>query len=110
MSTGPSVELCADPRRVRFGYSEAVMSRRRQHLAWKMIAASALLFTLLLALLPHPNHLTIAAVCPVLAIVFLFGTVPGPCSVLLPSQVSDEHPPQSPEIPSLFQRPPPVTT
>ena len=51
------------------------MSRRRQHRAWEVITASALLFTLLLVLLPHPHHLAVAPACPVLAVVFLFGAV-----------------------------------
>jgi hypothetical protein len=85
------------------------MSRRRQHRAWELITASVLLVTLLLVLLPHPHHLTLAlAACPVLAIVFLFGTVHLPWSLWLLSRVSEEHPPQSPVLPSRFQRPPPT--
>jgi hypothetical protein len=84
------------------------MSRRRQHRAWEMITVSAVLFTLLLVLLPHPHYLTLAAAGPVLAIVFLFGMVHVQWSLWLLSQVSEEHPPQSPNLPSRFQRPPPA--
>jgi hypothetical protein len=83
------------------------MSLRRQHRAWELITASALLFTLLLVLLPHPHHLTVAAACPVLAVVFLFAAVCLVYSLLLLSQASDEHLPQSPDLPTRFQRPPP---
>jgi hypothetical protein len=85
------------------------MSRRRQHRAWEVVTASAVLFTLLLVLLPHSHHLTVAAACPVLAVVFLFGTVCVAYSLLLLSQASDEHLPQSPDLPTRFQRPPPTT-
>jgi hypothetical protein len=84
------------------------MSRSRQHRAWELITASALLFILLLVLLPHP-HLTVAAACPVLAVMFLFGAVCVAYSLLLLSQVSDEHLPQSPDLPTRFQRPPPAS-
>jgi hypothetical protein len=85
------------------------MSRSRRERAWKIIAASALVFTLLLVLLPHPHHLVVTAAYPVLAVVFLFGIVHVPGSLWLRSQVSEEHPPQSPDLPSRFQRPPPPT-
>ena len=88
-------------------YSGVAMSRSRQHRAWELITASALLFTLLLVLLPHAHHLTVAAACPVLAVMFLFGAVCVAYSLLLLSQVSDEHLPQSPDLPTRFQRPPP---
>jgi hypothetical protein len=83
------------------------MSRRRQHRAWEVITASALLFTLLLVLLPHPHHLAVVSASPVLAVVFLFGAVCVAYSLLLLSQASDEHLPQSPDLPTRFQRPPP---
>jgi hypothetical protein len=84
------------------------MSRRRQHRVWGVITAAAVLFALLLVVLPHTHHLTIEAAGPVLAIVFLFGAVHIPGSLWLPSQVSKEHPPLSPDLPSRFQRPPPA--
>ena len=90
-------------------YSGAVISGRRQHRAWDLITASALLFTLLLVLLPHPHHLTVAAALPVLAVVFLFWAVCVAYSLLLLSQASDEHLPQSPDLPTRFQRPPPAS-
>jgi hypothetical protein len=85
------------------------MSRRRQHRAWAMIVASAVLVTLLLALLPHSHLLTVSTACPVLAIVFLFGTVYVPCSLWLLSQENVEYPPQSIHLPSRSQRPPPAS-
>jgi hypothetical protein len=85
------------------------MSGSRRDRAWKIIAASALVFTLLLVLLPHPHHLIVTAACPVLAVVFLFAAVHVPYSQWLLSYVSQEHPPQSPDLPSRFQRPPPAT-
>jgi hypothetical protein len=83
------------------------MSRRRQHRAWEAITASALLFTLLLVLLPHSHHLAVVSACPLLAVVFLFAAVCVAYSLLLLSQASDEHLPQSPDLPTRFQRPPP---
>jgi hypothetical protein len=87
---------------------ELVMSQSHKHRTWKAIAAAVVLLTLLLVLLPHPHHLTGAIACPVLAVVFLFGTIDIPFSLWLLSQVSEEHPPQSPDLPSRFQRPPPA--
>jgi hypothetical protein len=85
------------------------MSRRRQHRAWEAVTAAVLLFTLLLVLLPHPHHLAVASACPVLAVVFLFWAVCVGYSLLLLSQASDEHLPQSPDLPTRFQRPPPAS-
>jgi hypothetical protein len=85
------------------------MSRRRHHRAWQVITASALLFTLLLVLLPHSHHLAVASACPVLAVVFLFGAVCIAYSLWPLSQASDAHPPQSPDLPTRFQRPPPLS-
>jgi hypothetical protein len=113
----PFLEPRSDPRALRRAgsiaaskaYSGIVISGRRQHRAWELITASALLFTLLLVLLPHPHHLTVAAACPVLAVMFLFGAVCVAYSLLLLSQASDEHLPQSPALPTRFQRPPPAS-
>ena len=85
------------------------MSRSRQHRAWEMIATSAVLFTLLLILLPHPHYHAVAAACPVLAVVFLFGAVYVPRSLWILSHLSETHLPQSPDLPSRFQRPPPAS-
>ena len=85
------------------------MSRSKKQRAWKILLAAAVLFALLLALLPHFHHLTVPAACPVLSVVFLFGVVPVPYSLWLPSQAHEEHLPQSPDLPSRFQRPPPTT-
>jgi hypothetical protein len=83
------------------------MSRRQQHRAWQVITASALLLTVLLILLPHPHHLAVMSAGPVLAVVFLFGAVCIAYSLLSLSQASDEPLPQSPDLPTRFQRPPP---
>lgn len=85
------------------------MNQSRKYSAWRIVTASVLLFALLLALLPHPQQLTVAAVCPVLALVFLFGIVHVPDCPWLPSQASEDHPSQSSDLPSRFQRPPPAT-
>jgi hypothetical protein len=86
------------------------VSQSRKERAWKIIAASALVFTLLLVLLPHPHHLVATAAYPVLAVVFLFAIVHVPGCLWVRSYASEEHPPQSPDLPSRFQRPPPATT
>jgi len=85
------------------------MSRSQKQRSWKIISAAAVLFALLLVLLPHSHHLTVAAACPVLAVVFLFGVVPVSYSLWLPLQASEAYLPQSPDLPSRFQRPPPTT-
>ena len=85
------------------------MGRIRRERAWKIIAASALLLTLLLVLLPHSHHLVVIAQNPLLAVVFLFAIVQVPGALWLRSHASEEHPPQSPDLPSRFQRPPPAT-
>jgi hypothetical protein len=85
------------------------MSHNRTNRAWKIIAAYALVFTLLLVLFPHSHHLVATAAYPVLAVVFLFGIVHVPGSLWPQSHLGEEHPPQSPDLPSRFQRPPPAT-
>jgi hypothetical protein len=85
------------------------MSRSRQYRWREKIAASAVLFTLLLVLLPHPHYLTVVATYPVLAVVFLFGAVYVPRSLWSLSLLSETHLPQSPDLPSRFQRPPPAS-
>jgi len=87
---------------------ELTMRQSRKHRALKFIAGAVLLFTLLVVLLPHAQHITVAMACPVLAMVFLFGTINVPLSLWLVSQVSEAHPPQSPDLPFRFQRPPPA--
>ena len=74
-----------------------------------MMAAWTVLFTLLLVLLPQSQHITLAAVCPVLAVVFLFAAVHVPYSLSLPSQACEAHLPQLPDLSSRFQRPPPTS-
>ncbi len=84
------------------------MSRSQKHRTRRIIAAVVLLFTLLVVLLPLSHHMTVAMACPVLAMVFLFGTINVPLSLWVVSQVSEAHPLQSPDLPSRFQRPPPA--
>jgi predicted MFS family arabinose efflux permease len=84
------------------------MSRSRDHRARRIIAATLLLFTLLVVLVPPSHHITVAMACPVLAMVFLFGTINVPFSLWVVSAVSEAHPPQAPDLPSRFQRPPPA--
>jgi hypothetical protein len=91
-------------------YIGAVMKQSGKYSAWRIVTASVLLFALLLALLAPPQYLTFAAICPMLAIVFLFGMVHVPDCPWLPLQTSEDHPPQSSDLPSRFQRPPPATT
>jgi hypothetical protein len=86
------------------------MSRSRKQSAWRIVAASVALFVILTALVPHTQHLTVVAACPVLALVFLFGIVHVPESSWFPLQTGEYHLPQSPDLPSRFQRPPPETT
>jgi predicted MFS family arabinose efflux permease len=83
------------------------MSRSRKDGARRFIAATLLLLTLLVVLLPPSHHSTVLLACPVLATVFLFGTINAPLSLWLVSPVSDARPTQSPDLPSRFQRPPP---
>lgn len=85
---------------------KSVMSRSQKQRAWKAVAV--VLLTLLLVLLTHPHHLTGAMACPVLAMVFLFGIIEIPFSLWRLSQLSEEYPQQSPDLPSRFQRPPPA--
>ncbi len=77
------------------------MSRAR-----KIVAVAVLLVTLLVVLLPHTHHIPAAMACPVMAMVFLFGTVEVPLWLLSPE--SEALPAQAPDLPSRFQRPPPA--
>ena len=84
------------------------MSQNRRDRARRFIAATVLLLTLLVVLLPPSHHITVLMACPVLAMVFLFGTINVPLSLWLVSPVSEVRPPLSPDLPSRFQRPPPA--
>jgi hypothetical protein len=84
------------------------MSRSQRRRARKIIAVTALLFTLLIVLLPHSHHITVPMACPFMAMVFLFGTIDVPLSLWLVSPVSEARLQQSPDLPSRFQRPPPA--
>jgi hypothetical protein len=63
---------------------------------------------LVLAIVPHPGHMHAAMACPLLLVVFLFGSLDA-CSFLwrrLPSR--ERCFAQAPDLPSRFQRPPPL--
>ena len=76
----------------------------RKQSAWTVLTAAVVLLAVLLVLVPNPHHLPIVMAAPVWALVFLFGAVLLP-TLLTP--VSEEIVPQSPALPSRFQRPPP---
>jgi hypothetical protein len=80
------------------------MEQVRKPSAWTVLTAAVVLLAVLLVLVPNPHHLPIVMAAPVWALVFLFGAVLLP-SLLTP--VSEEIVPQSPALPSRFQRPPP---
>jgi hypothetical protein len=81
------------------------MGKIKHHRAWAVIAATVVLFALLLLLLPHPTDLVLAMSCCLLAMVFLFGIIEIPSS-RMPEVSEDSR--QSPVLPSRFQRPPPT--
>jgi hypothetical protein len=80
------------------------MEQTRKQSAWTVLAVAVVLLAVLLMLVPNPHHLAIVMAAPVWAVVFLFGLVLLPS---LPTPVSEEMVPQSPDLPSRFQRPPP---
>jgi uncharacterized membrane protein YccC len=83
------------------------MRQRRQHRAWKAIAFALVVSLLLLVLLPHSHQPGGAMAGPLLATVFLFGVILIPKSLW---QATEVQTPQSPNLPSRFQRPPPALT
>ena len=82
------------------------MEQVRKQSAWTVLTAAVVLLAVLLVLVPNPHHLPMVMAAPVWALVFLFGAVLLP-SLLTP--VSEEIVPQSPALPSRFQRPPPTS-
>jgi hypothetical protein len=84
------------------------MQTRNRHQGWQLITVVVLLFALLIILLPHPDHLSVAMTCPLLVRVFLFGAIDVPFSLWHTSLLSEPYSPQSPDLPSRFQRPPPA--
>jgi hypothetical protein len=84
-----------------------MVTRNKRH-GWQVITAVVLLFALLIILLPHPDHLSAAMTCPLLVIVFLFGAIDVPFSLWHILLLSEPYSPQSPDLPSRFQRPPPA--
>jgi hypothetical protein len=85
------------------------MSQRQKHGARRFVAATVLLLTLLVVLVPASHHSTALMALPVLATVFLFGIIKVPLSLWPVSPLSEARPLQSPDLPSRFQRPPPAT-
>jgi hypothetical protein len=84
------------------------MREPNHHQASKTITVVALLFALLIVLLPHPHHLSISMASPLLVMVFLSGTIDVPVSLWHLSRVSKECSLKSPDLPSRFQQPPPA--
>jgi hypothetical protein len=84
------------------------MVTRNRFQGWLLITVVVLLFALLMFLLPHRDHLSLAVTCPLLATVFLFGAVDVPSSLWHMSLLSEPYSPQSADLPSHFQRPPPA--
>jgi hypothetical protein len=84
------------------------MSRPGKHPTWKIVTAIFLLFALVIVLLPQSHHLSVSMACPLLVVVFLFGTVDASVSLRHLSPVDEECSFQSPDLPFRFQRPPPA--
>jgi hypothetical protein len=84
------------------------MVTRNKRQGWHVTTVVILLFALLMFLLPHPNHPNVAMTCPLLVMVFLFGAIDVPFSLWRVSLLSEPYSPQSPDLPSRFQRPPPA--
>jgi hypothetical protein len=84
------------------------MVTRDKRQGWLAVTVVVLLFALLIFLLPHPDHLSVAMTCPLLVMVFLFGTIDGPFSLWHMSLLNEPYSPHSPDLPSRFQRPPPA--
>jgi hypothetical protein len=84
------------------------MSRPSKHQTWKIVTAISLLFALVIFLLPQSHHLSVSMACPLLVVVFLFGTVDASVSLRHVSPVNEECSFQSPDLPFRFQRPPPA--
>jgi hypothetical protein len=86
----------------------SVMARRNTGQGWQAITVVVLAFALLMALLPHHDHLSVAMTRPLLVMAFLFGTIDVPSSLWRISLSIEPYSPQSPDLPSRFQRPPPA--
>jgi hypothetical protein len=84
------------------------MIRPGKHQAWKIVTAIFLLFALVLVLLPQSHHVSVSMACPLLVVVFLFGTVDASVSLRHVSPVNEKCSVQSPDLPFRFQRPPPA--
>jgi hypothetical protein len=84
------------------------MNWRGKKQAWKTLLVLSLLFALAVVLLPHPHHLFVSIACPLLVVVFLFGTIDASVSLGRVSPVNEECSFQSPDLPFRFQRPPPA--
>ena len=86
------------------GIVNLFMEQLRKPSAWTVLTTAVVLSAVLLVLVPNPHHLPIVVAAPVWAVVFLFGLLLLPSSL---TPVSEEIVPQSPDLPSRFQRPPP---
>jgi hypothetical protein len=84
-----------------------MVTRNKRH-GWQVITVVVLLFALLIILLPHPDHLSVATTHLLLVMVFLFGAIDVQISLWHTSLLSEPYSPQSPDLPSHSQRPPPA--
>jgi hypothetical protein len=75
---------------------------------WKTLVVFSLLLALAVVLLPNPHHLNVSIACPLLVVVFLFGTIDAPVPLGHLSPVNEECSFQSPDLLFRFQRPPPA--
>jgi hypothetical protein len=75
---------------------------------WKTLVVFSLLLALAVVLLPNPHHLNVSIACPLLVVVFLFGTIDASVPLGQLSPVNEERSFQSPDLPFRFQRPPPA--
>jgi hypothetical protein len=87
---------------------DSIMNWHGKKQAWKTLVVVSLLFALAVVLLLHPHHLNVSIACPLLVVVFLFGTIDASVSLRHVSPVNEECSFQSPDLPFRFQRPPPT--
>lgn len=76
--------------------------------AWKTLVVVSLLFALAVVLHPNPHHLNVSIACPLMVVVFLFGTIDASVPLGHVSPVNEECSFRSPDLPFRFQRPPPA--
>jgi hypothetical protein len=83
------------------------MAKSGRHQGWQALTVAALLFALLLSLLPQYDHSGLDMACPLLVMVFLFRKIDARSRFWRLSLSSTPAISQSPILPSRFQRPPP---